>query len=353
MVWKKGPGFCRGQHESDEKNIPEKYLPEELFNSNEESVRSYRRSRSYNDTGVKIRISSLFPQLEDTAAETIDADEDSDGLRITVRAVRQLKSLISVNSLVIDKCDRLWFIDTGVLDYYDNANQRQTPAITVQRPAIWVVDIRKKDLFLIHQRFELNDRVVPTPAGLRGFAVDVPGACSGTSGVAYIANAIDNRMVVYDMDRQSAWFFEDSSMTPSHGPPSRLNFGEDQINIKLGITDVAIGFRDDQKGRSVYYVPYSSNDLYVISTEHLKYSDYVKPVSNEFNLIGNRGSDSQTESIVFDPRNGILFYAEVQTKSIKCWNVRKSLRNSSTGTIYQDERLNYPADLSVSKRFGY
>lgn len=276
-------------------------------------------------------------------------EDDGDSLRITLRTVRQLKSLISVNSLMVDKCDRLWFIDTGHLDYYNGSNLEEPPPITVQRPSIWVVDVSKRDLFLIHRRFEFDDQLVPTPAGLRGFSVDIPGECDSSSSVAYISNALDHRIVVYDMDKEDAWYFHDESMEPASGRATRLNFRGMRVHVHMGITDVAVGWRSSAMERSVYYVPYSSNDLFVVSTGRLTRQRSHGTSDGEFKYLGSRGAKSQAESIAFDSNLGILFFAEVQTRTIKCWNVRKTLKRSNIGTVFENNNLDYPAHLSVSR----
>lgn len=326
--------------------------------STERGHQRHRNKRSDNDSArIKIRISPsfLWPgedgdyAAESTEAEyydTDDDDDDGDTLRIKFRTVRQLKSLISVNSLLVDRCDRLWFIDTGVLDYLNYNGSNLQPPITVQRPAIWVVDISKKDVFLVQRRYVFSKRVVPTATGLKGFAVDVPGSCE-TTGVAYIANAQDNRIVVYDMERETSWYFHDRSMMPDPGPASRLYFGSVQVDLSLGISALALGGVDGDRERSVFYSPYSSRELFAVSTEHLGRQYFQRLPEEAFEFVGGRGPYSQTETMAFDSGTGVLYFAEVQTRAIRCWNVRKRLQRSHIGRVYENANMAYPAHLSV------
>lgn len=339
-------------------NIPDEYLPEKFLSSSEQHHHhrrrphhhKYRQKRSYNDTNIKIRISSSFPQSDsdETDGQYSPLSTEEDSLRIGLRTVRHLKTLISVNSLLVDRCDRLWFIDTGVLDYGETGDDGDQP-LTVQRPSIWVVDISTKDLFLIQRRFEFLGDTVPTPAGLRGFTVDVRADSCDSYGVAYIANSVDNRIVVYDMQKEDAWYFEDhQSMAPIPGYSSHLQFPRMAVDVSLGITDLAIGWRDSDRGHSIYYMPFSSEDLFVVSTRSLKKRNVDQTSAEAFKYVGNRGERSQTESIVFDRATGVLLFAEVQTRSVKCWNVRKRLTRSNIGTVLESPNLEYPAHVSVS-----
>lgn len=291
---------------------------------------------------MKIRISSTFPENE--SLDTEEEEADLDNSRIGLRNVRKLKSLISVNSLMVDQCDRLWFIDTGMLDYGD---QRQT---TVHRPSLWVVDVSQKDLFLVQRRFEFDREIVASPTGLRGLSVDIKdNDCS--TGVAYIANALDHRIVVYDMRRDDAWFLADKSMETGPISAGYLHFPEMNLEAHLGVTDVAVGWRNgDRDEKSLYYMSYASHDLFVVSTGSLKRRNR-RPEVDEFKFIGSRGRRSQSESMTFDSKRGILFFAEAQTRSVKCWNVKEELRRENIGTVFEHKNLDYPAHLSVSERW--
>lgn len=106
--------------------------------------------------------------------------------------------LISVYRPRVDECNRLWFIDTGVLEFPGNR-------VVVQRPSIWVYNLEKDTLI---QRFEIPSNVFESANGEgRGLVSltidDTDETCVNT--YAYITDWLNSRFTVYSLAQNRAW----------------------------------------------------------------------------------------------------------------------------------------------------
>lgn len=251
--------------------------------------------------------------------------------------------LISTFEPVLDKCGRLWVIDSGVLE--------NNGEVVVKNAQLWAFDVKHgPGLAKLIRRFDFPTNVVKTGRGLFGLTVDIlNGQCDAT--FVYIPNLIDGRIVVYDFFRHDAWYFENYSF---EGDATESDFTyEDGLAIRFqaGISSIALGpEEEDSPGhfRTAYYTAGSSTGEYSISTRVLrdrKNSPDVKDVS----LVGYRGKDSQAMVHLFDEENGVLFFAELQSGRVRCWNTQKPLRPENIETIFESKKFVYGSHISVSE----
>lgn len=68
----------------------------------------------------------------------------------------------------------------------------------------------------------------------------------------------------------------------------------------------------------------------------------------DFKFIGQRGARSQSGPHAYDIQNNVLFFGEMQTNSVTCWNIKDPLKPSNVHLIEQNNlTLIYPVDLTV------
>lgn len=59
---------------------------------------------------------------------------------------------------------------------------------------------------------------------------------------------------------------------------------------------------------------------------------------------------AQSAMHVFDKQTGVIFFSQVATNAIACWNTAKPLTQSNIAIIARDDTLMiYPADINVCK----
>lgn len=97
------------------------------------------------------------------------------------------RRIVSVYRTRVDKCERLWFVDTGVLEYPNNP-------IIIQPPSIWVYDLKTD--FLV-RRFEIPFTNVRNDGhGIASLTIDIDdNNCDDA--FAYLPDLVNYRLHVF------------------------------------------------------------------------------------------------------------------------------------------------------------
>uniref|UniRef100_A0A182XWT2 Yellow protein n=1 Tax=Anopheles stephensi TaxID=30069 RepID=A0A182XWT2_ANOST len=254
------------------------------------------------------------------------------------------KRIISVYRTQVDRCDRLWFVDTGYLEYPGGAGRQ------VQRPALWIIDLT------IHRsvrRFEIPAEMVEFGYGIPNIEVDVDEADCGRA-YAYIPDYEWRLLYVYGLSEGRMWRFKHNyfSFEPRYGD---FNIAEQQFTWYDGIFSVAVGGRwqnSDSTERTVYLHAMASVSEIAVSNRVLQ-NETLALLGNgaygrEFHHLGARGPNAQSSSHAYDPKTGVLFYAEINRNAVGCWNTKKHFAPENHGIVHLDnEEMIYPADLRI------
>ena len=247
--------------------------------------------------------------------------------------------LISVYRTTVDACQRLWFIDTGMLEYPGNRTQ-------VQRPSIWVIDLFTDSVI---RRFEINEDIAATGQGLASITIDASSnRCD--EAFAYIPDLLNARLYVYSFQRNTIWSFSHNYF---HFDPlgGDLFVGGQSFRWDDGIFSITLTSPVGPKGyRIALFHAMASTNEFMVSTEVLQNETFShrSDHGNDFRLLGNRGAMRQSTMHVYDPHTNVLFYAEVQRNGVGCWNANKAFSPENHGTIAQNaDRMIYPSDLTI------
>ncbi|XP_050339573.1 L-dopachrome tautomerase yellow-f2-like [Bactrocera neohumeralis] len=248
------------------------------------------------------------------------------------------KRIISVYRTTVDACKRLWFIDTGMLEYPGNRTQ-------VQRPAIWVIDLSNDQVL---HRYEIPETIVDIGRGLASIAVDVfERACNDA--FAYVPDLVHRQLFVFSLKDNRMWGFKHNyfDIDPNIG---ELYIGGQTFRWDDGIFSITLGPYAEDGYRTVYFHPMASNNEFVVDSSVLQNeanaarSDH----GNDFRLLGSRGDNHRSTMHSCDQKSGIIFYAEIQRNGIGCWNTNKPFSAQNHGTVAQDaQRMIYPSDLTI------
>uniref|UniRef100_A0A1B0CBH6 Major royal jelly protein n=2 Tax=Lutzomyia longipalpis TaxID=7200 RepID=A0A1B0CBH6_LUTLO len=237
-------------------------------------------------------------------------------------------------------CVRLYFVDTGTLEYPEGN-------ICVRPPVLWgfSIDGCSEHEFDKPPAFKVSvpENVYKDPTGFGAFDVDTYGNCEEFA--IYLPNYKDNKIVVYDNVKKSFWYFQHKTFNPlaEAGYLNGYNAPHDHLN--LGVLSVIVG--PEQKGYcDVYYAPGSSCGLFKTSSKALR--DYSQapgsPTSPAFNFLGYRSPDHGS-MLLYDSKTNVVFSDYWLSNSLTCWNVNKPLDEHHVVTLYND--LKYGADLSL------
>ncbi|XP_055680106.1 L-dopachrome tautomerase yellow-f-like [Lutzomyia longipalpis] len=252
-----------------------------------------------------------------------------------------LDRIISVVYITIDdKCNRVFFMDNGQFNYFRNTTY------FVRKPTLVAIDLpmngcETKD-FLTIRRSEFSNRIAAY--GSDGFVSPVidyypSGKCDEP--FVYIPNAFFSNLFVYDYKKDDFWVFEHKTFLPVISESYFIFDKTIKYQAEFGIYALALGFADKYGNRDVYYAPMASTAQYSVSTKILK--DRRKFPMNfhydDFHIMGYKGDHHQVVSMAVDYKYGILFFGEVQSQQIRCWNMNKPLNPDNIGVIFESEKL--------------
>lgn len=247
--------------------------------------------------------------------------------------------IVSVYRTRVDECERLWFIDTGLLEYPDDNHQ-------VQPASIWVINLKNDQLI---KRFELPASLEAMMNGLASITVDVdPHDCNNAFG--YMPDLASNRLHVYSFRENRAWSFQHEYF---HHDPNYANLAIGNVNFAWndGIFSLTLKPRGGRGFREAYFHPMIGVNEYVVSTRILR-NESLSTRSNhghDFVLLGKRGETSQSTMHEYDPKTGVIFYADVGRSAVSCWNTNKEFSAENHHVIAKDDtEMVYPCDLNVS-----
>uniref|UniRef100_A0A336MSU8 CSON006707 protein n=1 Tax=Culicoides sonorensis TaxID=179676 RepID=A0A336MSU8_CULSO len=246
--------------------------------------------------------------------------------------------IISVYRTRTDECKRLWFVDTGLLEYPDNAMQ-------IQPPSIWIMNPKNGNVI---RRFEFPANIEQRGNGVASITVDVnPRNCN--EAFAYIPDLFFNRIYVYSFKDNRMWSFYHNyfRMDPFEGD---LNIAGHQFQWDDGIFSITLGPRRRDTFRDVYFHPMISTNEFVVSSEVLQNEENSNRQwhGSDFHLLGNRGPGTQSAMHQFDLTTGVLFFSEIGRNAIGCMNSDRPINKENHAIVAQDnDRMIYPSDLKV------
>lgn len=245
---------------------------------------------------------------------------------------------VSVYRTTVDACDRLWFVDMGVLEYPTGRQQ-------LQQFTLVVMDLKTDQV--IH-RYPFSVAHANERATLASVTVDVTkDTCNDA--YAYIPDLVNYKTLVYSLKENDAWqvshnfFF----MDPLQGD---LSIGGHNFMWNDGIFSIALSKVHKDGSRTAYFHPMASTREFAVSTRVLKDRNLATRSyhDNDFQLVGDRGKNGQSSSHVLHQTSGTILMAEVSKNGLYCWNTHKPLTPENQGLVHQDaDKMIYPSDVKL------
>lgn len=243
---------------------------------------------------------------------------------------------ISVHHPTFDECGRLWFIDTGSLEYSPNH-------IFIRKPILWAFQVRRgRDNKLVSKLVLRKQIRESSYNGLRSLVVDVHLSCDDYH--VYMPNHVDNEIVVYNGALNEQWNFIHPVLEPV--------LTEEIANVteKGGVSSLALGKRDRRGHRPVYISIGYGRGLYVVNSRtltRLMKAPYLYRY-DLFRPIGYKDSNISTVAMDYDSGTKSLFFASVNDIQLDCWNTKKNLNPDTFAPAFTDNLLG--RDVQVDKR---
>ncbi|XP_018327321.1 L-dopachrome tautomerase yellow-f2 [Agrilus planipennis] len=247
---------------------------------------------------------------------------------------------VSIFRINIDKCDRLWAVDTGLADILGEGKQ-------ISSPAILVYDLNTDKLI---RKYQLKKSDLESKSFFANIVIDAePDNCDNA--FAYIPDLGGYGLVVYSWAKNDSWrihhnFFH---FEPLYGD---MTVGGVNFQWTDGVFGLALSDKKDNGYKTLYFHALASVREFSVSTEVLQNETVATDPHNyyQFKLEGYKGEKSQSTTSGFDGKTDVLFLTQISKDAIGCWNTKKPLNEQNLGIVAQDnEKLIFPNDLTIDQ----
>uniref|UniRef100_A0A1B0CXD0 Putative major royal jelly protein n=1 Tax=Lutzomyia longipalpis TaxID=7200 RepID=A0A1B0CXD0_LUTLO len=272
---------------------------------------------------------------------------------------KDCNGITSVFRVFVDKCKRLWVLDTGKIG--DNQ---------LCQPQILVFDVMTDQLI---QRYRIPKDQFLANSLLVTIMVDVRnapplGRCDQT--MAYVTDVTGFGLIVYDYKRHRSWRVQNKLFFP-HPKYGTFNIKGDSFDLMDGALGLAISpqvMRTARGGYGLFYPAYDTQNDILPQTERLLFfhalasaTENAVPLSlidnatiwqnnpddmpRSFREIGHRGTQSAAEAT---DGNGNLFFGLMNPIAIACWDTNTEYNKRNIKIVAQnDQTLQFASGLKI------
>ncbi|XP_068153096.1 dopaminechrome tautomerase [Drosophila tropicalis] len=249
--------------------------------------------------------------------------------------------LISVYRTAIDSCQRLWLIDSGIVNATISLRQ-------ICPPKIVAFDLTTDQMIV---SYTLPPSQVKEESLHSNIVVDVRDSCEDTH--ALVTDVWRFGIVVYSLKKDRSWRVTNFNFSPN---PVASDFKVYGLNFQWldGVFGMSLSFDPISRQRVLYFHPMASFKEFMVSTDLLLneslWVNGTQDVAQYFFPIGDRGFNGQSSTSGI-ARNGVMFYTQVHRDNIGCWDTAKPYIRSNLGLLLDAQNsstvIQFPNDLKV------
>ncbi|NP_001154980.1 major royal jelly protein-like 4 precursor [Nasonia vitripennis] len=242
--------------------------------------------------------------------------------------------ITSVYRVAIDKCNRMWVLDTGIV-----GSDRICPA------QLLVFNLYNDRLLF---RGKIPDNVAQNKNG-KGLLVtpivETYGSrCEDTT--VYMADVEGHGLVIYDGIRT---FRLEADVFDPEENNSNFDIAGESFFLDDGVLGMALSPNQyPGESRYLYFRPLASRSLYAANTRDLRHTLDGSRINY---YRGNDVLPSQASAQAFSA-DGTLFYGLTSEIAIGCWNMNKPLKSEYFKIAVQDrQRLQFTSGMKVISNY--
>ncbi|KAH8418148.1 hypothetical protein KR009_001143 [Drosophila setifemur] len=249
--------------------------------------------------------------------------------------------LISVYRTAIDKCHRIWLIDSGIVNATIGLNQ-------ICPPKIVVFDLNTDQLLV---RYNFPKTQVKEDSLHSNIVVNIGNTCEDAHAV--VSDVWRFGLIVYSLSKNRSWRITNYNFYPN---PVASDFSVYGLNFQWldGVFGMSISYNYQILQRVLYFHPMASFKEFMVSLD-LLLNESLWQTNNQENAkyffsIGDRGHNGQSSTTGIS-RNGVMFYTQVHKDNIGCWDTAKPYIRANLGMLVDlddaSSKIQFPNDLKV------
>ncbi|KAG5308174.1 YELL protein, partial [Acromyrmex insinuator] len=237
--------------------------------------------------------------------------------------------LISVYRTRLDRCDRLWVVDAGVMTSIDDF-------MPVCPPKVVVFDL-KTDQVIRHVTFPRE--VLRPDSLLTNVVVDEVSAKTCDDVFLYMTDTLGPGILIFDGATDRSWRVIHSSMFPNPDQ-AMYTIGSDTFEFLDGV----VGLTFSPKLGIVYYQPLATDRIFSVPTSALQAGPLPFGEQLPVTLVGRKSS--QGLALAVDPRDDTIIFSPFTETAIASWQPQT---NQQRILAYSPEKLQFTADILLAK----
>lgn len=270
----------------------------------------------------------LQPYPNWAAHETLNADDVPD--------------VISPFHIKVDRCGRLWAIDTGVDEAIEILHDKSSKHLS--EPRILIYNLTNDNLI---RTFKLPDAAVHTSIFSNIVVDDSSTGCDDAFAYVSNADATKPKLIVYSLKANQSWTVEHNFF---HMEPLAGNFSV--LGVDYQTSDALYGLALSEKKTNefpdLYFHALTSYKEFKVSTSILRNSTLFGTIQGQgkyfkdFVEVGTRGTNEQAGTSTYDKSQNIIFYTLPNKNEVACW---KTSNKYSVDSVFSSP--GYPVDVKI------
>ncbi|KAH0560530.1 hypothetical protein KQX54_005529 [Cotesia glomerata] len=238
--------------------------------------------------------------------------------------------LISVYRIRIDKCNRLWVLDSGINTSVDDFQ-------VVCSPKLLVFDLQTDQLV----RQVIFPREVLRPDTLlTNLVIDDTEARTCDDVFVYITDTVGPGLLVFDGTADRSWRYVHASMLPDPNF-STYRIGSDTFELFDGVVGLTFSPRENL----VYYQPLATDRIFSVSSLVLKAGPLPFGQPLPVTVVGKKSS--QGLALAVNQRDNSLIFSPFTETAIASWS---PATNKQRVLAFSAEKLQFVAELMWYER---
>ncbi|XP_031334671.1 protein yellow isoform X2 [Photinus pyralis] len=246
-------------------------------------------------------------------------------------------ALTSVDRVKVDRCDRLWVLDTGTTGIGAN----------MKNPCPYALNVFDLKTSKRLRRYQLRPEDTNPNTFIANIEVDVGAKCEDA--FAYMSDELGYGLIVYSWNQDTSWRFKHGFFFPD---PLAGDFNVGGINFQWddeGIFGMILSPLQQDGYRTLFFGPLASNREFAVSTQILNNASKVDDGYHDFVALEDRGPNSHVTARAMDD-TGVMFYNLVDRNAVGCWNSVLPYKPEYMAVVDSDhEGLIFPVDIKVDR----
>lgn len=247
---------------------------------------------------------------------------------------KDCSGIVSAYKIAIDKFDRLWVLDSGLINNIQ----------LMCSPKLLAFDLNTSKLL---KQIEIPHNIaVNASTGMGGPVSLVVQAMDPMNTTVYIADDRGDALIIYQNSDDS--FHRLTSKTFDNDLRySELAVAGESFTVHDGIFGMALS----PVTNNLYYSPLTSHSLYYVNMEPFMKSQYEE---NNIEYEGIQDIFNTQSSAKVMSKNGVLFFGLVNNSAIGCWNEHQPLQRQNMDMVAQNEKtLQMIISMKIIQNLAY